>query len=224
MEWQMVWKDVLIGFTVAGVISAFVPSTFFEWLFIGVGTEGEPGFWSLLQQTLVGPVAAFFTFIGSMGNIPLAGVLFGEGVAFAGVMAFIFSDLIVLPVLKINARYYGWKMALYIALMLFTCLVATSLVIHYGLLTFDLLPDASQWSSPAEQQHFKLDYGFVLNIIFLLLSVLMIVLWRKKQKEHEHHHHHDHGGSSSVSEKVMTGLSAISVLWLLGGMGLYLMT
>tara|TARA_R100000789_G_scaffold23922_7_gene26852 strand:- start:1510 stop:2592 length:1083 start_codon:yes stop_codon:yes gene_type:complete len=223
MEWQMVWKDVLIGFTVAGVISAFVPSAFFEWLFIGVGTEGDPGFWSLLQQAVVGPVAAFFTFIGSMGNIPLAAVLFGEGVAFAGVMAFIFSDLIVLPVLKINARYYGWKMALYIALMLFTCLVAASLVMHYGLFAFDLLPDASQWSSPAEQKHFKLDYGFVLNLIFLLLSVVMIVLWRKKQKEHDHHHHHDHGGSSSVSEKVMTGLCGVSVFWLLGGMTVYIL-
>jgi hypothetical protein len=223
MEWQMVWKDVLIGFTVAGIISAFVPSAFFEWLFIGVGTEGEPGFWSLLQQAVVGPVAAFFTFIGSMGNIPLAAVLFGEGVAFAGVMAFIFSDLIVLPVLKINARYYGWKMALYITLMLFTCLVAASLVMHYGLFAFDLLPDASQWSSPAEQEHFKLDYGFVLNMIFLLLSAVMIVLWRKKQKEHEHHHHHDHGGSSSVSEKVMTGLCGVSLFWLLGGMTIYIL-
>ncbi|MGM0630858.1 MAG: permease, partial [Pseudomonadota bacterium] len=99
--------------------------------------------------------------------------------------------------------------------------VATSLLMHYGLLAFDLLPDASQWSSPAEQEHFKLDYGFVLNMIFLLLSVVMIVLWRKKQKEHEHHHHHDHGGSSSVSEKVMTGLCGISVLWLVGGMVVY---
>ncbi|MDV6317360.1 permease [Idiomarina sp. HP20-50] len=223
MEWQMVWKDVLIGFTVAGVISAFVPSAFFEWLFVGVGTEGDPGFWSLLQQAVVGPVAAFFTFIGSMGNIPLAAVLFGEGVAFAGVMAFIFSDLIVLPVIKINARYYGWKMALYITLMLFTCLVATSLAMHYGLLAFDLLPDVSQWSSPANQEHFKFDYGFVLNIIFLLFSAIMIFLWKQKQKEHEHHHHHDHGGSSSISDKVMTGLCGVSVLWLLAGMGAYLM-
>ena len=210
MEWQMVWQDVLIGFTVAGVISAFVPSAFFEWLFIGVGTQGEPGFWSLLQQAV----------IGSMGNIPLAAVLFGEGVAFAGVMAFIFSDLIVLPVLKINARYYGWKMALYIALMLFICLVAASLAMHYGLLAFDALPDASQWSSPAKQEHFKLNYGFVLNVIFLLLSAVMVVLWRKKQKEHEHHHHHDHGGSS-VGDKVMNALCVVSVLWLAGGMIAY---
>jgi heme/copper-type cytochrome/quinol oxidase subunit 2 len=137
-------------------------------------------------------------------------------------MAFIFSDLIVLPVLKINARYYGWKMALYIALMLFVCLVAASLSMHYGLLAFDALPDASQWSSPAEQEHFKLNYGFVLNIVFLLLSVVMIVLWRKKQKGHEHHHHHDHGGSS-IGEKVMNTLCVVSVLWLMGGLIVYIL-
>ena len=135
-------------------------------------------------------------------------------------MAFIFSDLIVLPVLKINARYYGWKMALYIALMLFICLVAASLAMHYGLFAFDALADASQWSSPAKQEHFKLNYGFVLNVIFLLLSAVMVVLWRKKQKEHEHHHHHDHGGSS-VGDKVMNALCVVSVLWLAGGMIAY---
>lgn len=221
MEWKMVWKDVLVGFTVAGVISAFVPSAFFEWLFMGVGSDSDPGFWSLLQQTVVGPIAAFFTFIGSMGNIPLAAVLFGQGVAFAGVMAFIFSDLIVLPVLRINARYYGWKMSLYIALMLFVCLVATALVMHYGLFAFDLLPDASQWSSPAEQQHFKLNYGFVLNLVAVAVSVLLVVLWRKQQSSHQHHGHQHHDDSVSLSDKIMLTLCGGSVLWLAGGMVCY---
>lgn len=221
MEWQMVWKDVLIGFTVAGIISAFVPSAFFEWLFMGVGSEGELSFWAVLQQAIIGPIAAFFTFIGSMGNIPLAAVLYGEGVAFAGVMAFIFSDLVVLPVLKINARYYGWKMALYIALMLFICLVAASLVMHYGLFALNWLPDPSQWSSPAEQEHFQFNYGFVLNLIFLLLSLIMVMLWYRHQKASEHHHH-DHGSSASLGEKIMSGLCGISVFWLVGGMALHL--
>lgn len=100
MEWHMVWKDVTLGFTVAGVIAAFVPKSFFQALFVGAGTD-DPAFWEVLAQSLVGPVAAFFTFIGSMGNIPLAAVLFENGVSFAGVMAFIFSDLVVLPVLRI---------------------------------------------------------------------------------------------------------------------------
>ena len=108
MEWQMVWKDVLIGFTIAGIIAAFVPDAFFETLFVGAGSGSEPGFGAVLAQTLIGPFAAFATFIGSMGNIPLAALLYERGVSFAGVMAFIFSDLVVLPVLRINAQYYGW--------------------------------------------------------------------------------------------------------------------
>ena len=75
-------------------------------LFINTGPgHGEHTFWEVLQHALVAPAAAFITFIGSMGNIPLAAVLFGSGVSFAGVMAFIFSDLVVFPVLRINARH-----------------------------------------------------------------------------------------------------------------------
>lgn len=84
MEWKMVWKDVTVGFTVAGVIAVFVPRTFFQALFVGSG-GGELAVWEVGLQALVVPVAAFFTFIGSMGNIPLAAVLFGHGVSFAGV-------------------------------------------------------------------------------------------------------------------------------------------
>ena len=224
MEWQMVWKDVLIGFTVAGIISAFVPSAFFEWLFVGVGSEQELGFWAVLQQAVVGPIAAFFTFIGSMGNIPLAAVLFGEGVAFAGVMAFIFSDLVVLPVLRINARYYGWKMSLYIALMLFVSLVAASLVMHYGLLSFDALPTAENWNAPTDRAHFELNYGFVLNLIFLSFAALLVKLFvdHKTGHDHGHHHHHNHGSGKTLSDKVMLTLSAVSVAWLVIGLGLYL--
>lgn len=225
MEWQMVWKDILIGFTVAGLISAFVPSEFFAWLFQGSGaTEGDLSFWQVVQQTVVGPVAAFFTFIGSMGNIPLAAVLFGEGVAFAGVMAFIFSDLVVLPVLRINAQYYGWKMAFYIAAMLFTCLVLTSLLLHYGLVAFDLLPSNEGVQAISERDHFKFNYGFVLNIIGLILSALLVYFFRRNQRqqeaehdhEHDHDHSHDHGGSS-WTDKVMLALSFTAVLWLVGG-------
>lgn len=218
MEWRMVWKDVLIGFTVAGIISAFVPRAFFQTLFIGSGgTHAQaPGFIEVLAQTLIGPVAAFCTFIGSMGNIPLAAILFDHGVSFAGVMAFIFSDLVVFPILRINARYYGWRMAWYIMALLLTSLIAASLLLHYGFAAFDLLPDTRSAETIHERALFKLNYGFVLNLIFLAVSGVLGWLWRRGRAEMRHSHDHD-GNESSPGERVLRGITVIAILWLIGG-------
>ncbi|MBR9790520.1 MAG: permease [Gammaproteobacteria bacterium] len=217
MEWQMVWKDVLIGFTVAGIISAFVPTSFFEALFIGVGSDNQanPGFLAVLTQAIIAPFAAFFTFIGSMGNIPLAAVLFNQGVAFAGVMAFIFSDLVVLPVLRINAKYYGWKMALYQLSLMLTAIIVCAVGMHYALLAFDALPSSGDAMSPEQREFFKLNYQFYLNIAFLVVTtVLGYFYWQHKKAMN------DRGGSSEMSlqDKIMLSLSLLSVLWLLGGL------
>jgi hypothetical protein len=178
MEWHMVWKDVTIGFTVAGIIAAIVPKQFFEALFVGAGS-GDLAFHEVLLQALVGPLAAFFTFIGSMGNIPLAAVLFENGVSFAGVMAFIFSDLVVLPVLRIQAGYYGWKMAAYILAIFLAVLVTTALLLHYGFAALGLLPDASTVTSVTDRDFFAIDYTLFLNLAFLALSALFIAwAWR----------------------------------------------
>ncbi|HDZ08839.1 permease [Pseudohongiella sp.] len=225
MEWQMVWKDVLIGFTVAGIISAAVPQSFFQALFLGSGGDNaaNPGFWLTLQQALVAPLAAFFTFIGSMGNIPLAAVLFGQGVTFAGVMAFIFSDLVVLPVLRINAAYYGWKMALYILGIMLVGIVSVALVMHYGLAAFGMLPEFGSGRDPGEREFFQVNYQLVLNIVFLLATAVMVWLYRQGQQgEHGHHHHHDHGGPS-LTDKVLRTLSVVAGLWLAGGAALILL-
>lgn len=233
MEWQMVWKDVLIGFTVAGIISAFVPDAFFESLFIGSGgvNAQDPGFLKVVAQTLVGPVAAFFTFIGSMGNIPLAALLFDHGVSFAGVMAFIFSDLVVFPILRINAQYYGWKMSFYILGLLLACLVTASLVMHYGFAAFDLLPAADPGRSIAQRDMFAVNTGFVLNLIFLGVSGGLTWLWLRPDKAHDHgghdhsghdHDDHDHGSSPATGERILQGVTGLALLWLLGGMILIL--
>lgn len=206
MEWHMVWKDVTVGFTVAGIIAAFVPRAFFQSLFVGSGNP-DPAFWEVLLQCLVGPVAAFFTFIGSMGNIPLAAVLFDNGVAFAGIMAFIFSDLVVLPVLRIQAQYYGWKMALYILGIFLIILVASALLLHYGFAMFDLLPDPGSAKKITEREFFKVDYTLFLNLLFAALGLLFLV-WRWKSK-----------GlpglkTDSLSERILLGLALLAMAWL----------
>ncbi|MBA4802154.1 MAG: permease [Euryhalocaulis sp.] len=177
MEWGMVWKDVTVGFTVAGIIAAFVPKSFFQALFVGSGQGQDPAFWQILVHTLIGPVAAFFTFIGSMGNIPLAAVLFGNGVSFAGIMAFIFSDLVVFPVLRIQAKYYGWKMALYILGVFLAILIATALVLHYGFAALGLLPDSASAQSVTDRDFFSVDYTMFLNIAFAAVSAVFL-LWK----------------------------------------------
>ena len=157
----MVWKDVTFGFTVAGLIAAFVPTLVFRDAVRRLRRARViRAFGAVLAQTVIGPVAAFFTFIGSMGNIPLAALLYSNGVAFAGVMAFIFSDLVVFPVLRINAKYYGWKMALYILAALLVALVATSLLMHYGFSLAGLLPEMSAGQRITDRQHFQIDYTF----------------------------------------------------------------
>ncbi len=209
MEWKMVWKDVTVGFTVAGAIAAFVPASFFQALFVGAGTN-DPGFGEVLVQSLVGPVAAFFTFIGSMGNIPLAAVLFGNGVSFAGIMAFIFSDLVVFPVLRIQAKYYGWKMALSILAVFLVALVSTALVLHYGFSFAGLPPASSDAQSVTQRQFFALDYTFYLNLAFGLMSVAFVI-WKVKSSGWKMK------ASADLGERILFWLAMAAYVWLAGG-------
>lgn len=212
MEWKMVWKDVTVGFTIAGIISAFVPDAFFEALFINSGKGVESyTFFSLLQHVIIGPIAAFVTFIGSMGNIPLAALLFGKGVSFAGVIAFIFSDLVVFPVLRINAKYYGWKMSFFILFLLFSSLIGTSLLLHYGFDFLGMLPNVSS-ASITEKEHFQVDYTFWLNIAFLIVSGVLIYLGFIKGKSV--HHHKEMAPKSPMMEKALKWIALICYIWL----------
>ncbi|MCB1280908.1 MAG: permease, partial [Salinibacterium sp.] len=220
MEWSMVWKDVVFGFSVAGIIAAFVPPQFFQSLFVGSGPGSEPDWWQVILHTLIGPVAAFFTFIGSMGNIPLAAILFGSGVSFAGVMAFIFSDLVVFPVLRISARYFGWKMAAYILGVFLFSLVITSVALHFAFEACGMLPDPSAANATQTEpaSRFKIDYTFFLNAAFLGLSLAFAWLSRRKRSDHDAHEHlgHDSGGSDWM-QRLLRVLAVASVAWLAAG-------
>lgn len=219
-EWLMVWKDVAVGFTVAGVIAAFVPPAFFEALFVGSGSEGGPTWWQTILHTLIGPVAAFFTFIGSMGNIPLAAILFGSGVSFAGVMAFIFSDLVVFPMLRISAKYFGWKMAAYILGVFLASLVVAALAMHWGLAAFDLLPSAESAKATQTEpgERFQVDYTLFLNVAFLGVSGLLLWLGRRDKRDDDGGH--DHGGPG-VIQRVLGVLAIAAFAWLAVGVVLW---
>ncbi|MEO2072160.1 MAG: permease [Zunongwangia sp.] len=216
MEWKMVWKDVTLGFTIAGIVAAFIPDSFFQTLFINSGQGNTDfSFFTILEHIIIGPVVAFITFIGSMGNIPLAALLFGKGVSFAGVIAFIFSDLVVFPVLRINAKYYGWKMAFFILMLLFISLVGASLLLHYGFLSLDLIPDPSS-VKVQDQSFFKIDYTFFLNIAFLLGSGYLIYLGFFKRTDVMQMK--EMAPKSKLMEKSLKYIAFVCYIWLAGGM------
>ncbi len=177
----MVWQEILIGFTVAGFVAAFVPESFFQTIFLADQAKENPGnFLIALENAAVAPFVAAATFIGSMGNIPLATVLNNSGVLFAGIMGFIYSDLMVPPLVKVNAKYYGWRVALYIAGIMYVSIVATALVLHYVFYFTGLSPESARKIEDVAQ--FSIDYTFFLNIAAIIIVGVMIWLRRRMQK------------------------------------------
>ena len=107
MEWLAILRDLVLGLLIAGVIAAWVPETFWQSFFLA----NHPG-WSALWGPIVGPIVAIVSFVCSIGNVPLAAVLWNGGISFGGVIAFIYADLLILPILNIYRKYYGTRMML----------------------------------------------------------------------------------------------------------------
>lgn len=180
-DWKMAWEDILIGFTIAGFVAVLVPEEFWTTLFLA-DAHHLPGWLVALENAVIAPFVAASTFIGSMGNIPLATVLQGNGVLFAGIMGFIYSDLMVPPLVHINAKYYGWKVALYIAGVMFVSIVITALTLN-GIFTWlDIVPESEKVVSEITQ--FKIDYTFWMNLVFVWVAGWGIWANREYLKDH----------------------------------------
>jgi len=178
-EWAMVWEEILIGFTVAGFVAVLVPSEFWEGAFLVDNRPGLPDWAIALENAAVAPFVAAATFIGSMGNIPLATVLNANGVLFAGIMGFTYSDLMVPPLVRVNAKYYGWPVALYIAAVMYVSIVATALILHPGFAFLEITPESER--VVAEVVRFEMDYTFWLNL--LLVAVAGWLVWLSRRHE-----------------------------------------
>ena len=166
-DWKMAWEDILIGFTIAGFVAVVVPQQFWAALFLADATH-LPNWLVTLENAVVAPFVAGATFIGSMGNIPLATVLNENGVMFAGIMGFIYSDLMVPPLVHINAKYYGWKVALSIAGIMFVSIVATALLLNGAFSLLGIVPHSAK--AVQEVTQFKIDYTFWMNIVFIAVT------------------------------------------------------
>jgi uncharacterized protein len=169
MDWAAVWKDIAGGLLIAGALAAWVPHSFWQGLFLAHHST-----LAKLWGPLIAPLVAVISFVCSVGNVPLAAVLWNGGISFGGVLTFIFADLIILPILHIYKRYYGWKMAGFLLVTFYATMVAAGLIVEF--LFQGLGVERTARNAKVIEASVTWNYTTYLNIIFLALAAALI--WR----------------------------------------------
>jgi uncharacterized protein len=164
-DWSMLWKEITAGFLLAGFIG-LLGNDFFNGLFI----EHAPGGLKLAENVVIGPIIAVLSFVCSVGNVPLAAVLWSGGISFAGVVAFLFADLIVIPIILIYRKYYGGRFTARIVALMFVAIIIAALIVDGLFSGLGLIPQVR----PARADIFgsvKLDYKLVTNVLGVAIFV-----------------------------------------------------
>jgi uncharacterized protein len=195
MDWAAIWRDIALGLLIAGALAAWVPHGFWQGLFL----EHHPTL-AKLWGPLIAPAVAIISFVCSVGNVPLAAVLWNGGISFGGVLAFIFADLIILPILHIYKKYYGWRMAGFLLVTFYGTMVAAGLIVE--LVFHGLGIERTARNAKVMEASIAWNYTTILNIIFLSLAAALV--WRyfrygggwkmlgmmDAPMEHDHHGSH----------------------------------
>ena len=173
-DWQMLWKEITIGFLLAGFVG-LLGNSFFNALFL----SSAPAPMAAVENVIVGPLIAILSFVCSVGNVPLAAVLWSGGISFGGVIAFIFADLLVLPIIAIYRKYYGWAFTIRITILMFLTMALAALAIDAAFTATGLAPTVR----PSRADIFSsigLDYKLVLNVLgFAIFAALFGVTMRR---------------------------------------------
>jgi uncharacterized membrane protein YraQ (UPF0718 family)/YHS domain-containing protein len=169
-DWQMLWKEIATGFLIAGFVAQF-GNHFFEHLFI----RNAPAPLPTLENVIVGPVIAVLSFVCSVGNVPLAAVLWSGGISFAGVLAFLFADLIVLPILSIYRKYYGPTYAIRITALMFLTMAIAGLVVDGIFSGLNLIPTGPRPTRADIFSSLHVDYKLALNL--LGVGIFAALIW-----------------------------------------------
>ena len=168
MDWASVYVDIVIGLLIAGALAAWVPDSFWRAFFFA----NNPTL-AKIEGPLVGPLVAIISFVCSVGNVPLAAVLWKGGISFGGVVSFIFADLIILPILDIYRKYYGWKVMGYILVTFYITMAIAGYIIEFLFEALGIIPQNRNVVAITEGIHWN--YTTYLNILFLVLAVVLIV-------------------------------------------------
>jgi uncharacterized membrane protein YraQ (UPF0718 family) len=168
-DWAAVWTDVALGLLIAGALAAWVPDSFWRGFFL----TGNPTL-AAIEGPLVGPLVAIVSFVCSVGNVPLAAVLWRGGISFGGVASFIFADLIVLPILDIYRKYYGARVMLYILGIFYIAMALAGYAVELSFGALGIIPTSR--AVPVLEQGPTWNYTSILDIAFLLLAAILV--WR----------------------------------------------
>src|SRR5437899_7246552 len=172
MDWLAVWKDIAGGLLIAGALGAWVPRDFWNSFFLTSHPVA-----ATLWGPIVGPLVAVLSFVCSVGNIPLAAVLWNGGISFGGVIAFIYADLIVLPIIDIYRKYYGWKISALIVAVIYVTMAGAALIVELVFAALGLIPGHRQ--AQIAEASITFNYTTVLNIIFLIIAAFLVIRFFK---------------------------------------------
>jgi uncharacterized protein len=168
MDWGAVWMDISGGLLIAGALAAWVPNSFWQGLFLQ-----HHGALATVWGPLIGPLVAILSFVCSIGNVPLAAVLWNGGISFGGVLAFIFADLIILPILNIYRKYYGRRMAAFLLVTFYATMAAAGLIVDLIFKAVGLVPTGARHAKVTDAG-ISLNYTTVLNIVFLVFAAVLV--------------------------------------------------
>jgi uncharacterized membrane protein YraQ (UPF0718 family) len=201
MDWASIWIEIVGGLLIAGALAAWVPYAFWTSLFLS-----QDPVWSKVVGPLIGPMVAVISFVCSVGNVPLAAVLWSGGISFGGVVAFLFADLIVLPILNIYRKYYGLRVAMLLFVLFYAAMAGAGYVVELAFGVLGLVPGERRMQ--ILQLGVSWNYTTVLNIVALAVSAVLV--WRflrtggpdmlrmmgsegesARKGDHAHHHRAD---------------------------------
>jgi hypothetical protein len=174
-DWQMLWKEIAIGFLVAGFV-AQLPDSFFTALFVTNAPAPIPA----IENAIVGPLIAVLSFVCSIGNVPLAAVLWSGGISFAGVLSFLYADLIVLPIVVIYRKYYGRRFASRITALMFVTMVVAALVVAGAMDLAGLIPSGPRPSRAGVFGEVGINYKLALNLLGVAIFAAMMWLTHRR--------------------------------------------
>jgi uncharacterized protein len=167
MDWASIWQDIAIGLLIAGALGAWVPQDFWQAFFLS-----DHPVLAAIWGPIIGPIVSILSFVCSVGNVPLAAVLWNGGISFGGVVAFIFADLIVLPILDIYRKYYGMKMSAFLLTTFYGAMAGAAFAIELLFQVLHLIP--AERNAQALEAGIHFNYTTVLNILFLLMAAILL--------------------------------------------------